>query len=235
MKKKILLGLTTITKGLWKDKVKEIDKLGLKKIALFPTCLNLKQRKILYKLLENTGLKSISHVHLREQDFERWELDYLVRKYKTRVFNIHNRDRAKEFLEKNKKYRKIIFLENTVDFKNFAKNLKLCGGICLDLSHYEDHANVMKPKEYEMFGKLLKVNKIGINHVSAMSKNIEVYHDNFSGKDYYGKNTHWFSDFKEFDYVKKYKKYLADIISIELENPLKQQLEVKRYLEKIFF
>ena len=36
MKKKILLGLTTITPGEWKNKVKEIDELGLKEIALFP-------------------------------------------------------------------------------------------------------------------------------------------------------------------------------------------------------
>lgn len=35
------------------------------------------------------------------------------------------------------------------------------------------------------------------------------------------------------DYVKKYKKYLSDIISIELENSFKEQLKVKQYLEKI--
>ncbi len=233
MKKKILLGLTTISKGLWKDKVKEIKRLGLKEIALFPTCLKPKERKLLYKLLERTGIKSIPHVHIRVQDFSGFELDYLVSKFKTKVFNIHNHDRTKDFLEKNKKYSQIIFLENTSDYKNFAKVLKLCGGICLDLSHYEDHANFMKPKEYEIFSKLLKVNKIGLNHISAISKKIKVYHDNFSGKDYYGKNTHWFSDLSEFDYVKKYKKYLADIISIELENSLRKQLEVKRYLEKI--
>ena len=51
MAKKILLGLTTIAEGgEWKNKVKEIDKLDIKEIALFPTCLNLAERKELYQL-----------------------------------------------------------------------------------------------------------------------------------------------------------------------------------------
>jgi len=56
---------------------------------------------------------------------------------------------------------------------------------------------------------------------SRLNKDFEVY------------DSHWLDDLNELDYVIKYKNYLADIISIELENPLRRQLEVKNYLEKI--
>jgi len=234
MKRKILLGLTTITPGQWKNKVKEIDELGIKEIALFPTCLNLNQRKILYKLLEKTGIRSIPHVHLREQDNESWELDYFVRKYGTKAFNVHNDSGIRRFLETNKKYRKMIFLENTsASYENFTEILKLCGGICLDLSHYYDRTFMMTGDQRRMFDKLLKLNKIGLNHISAVGKKIMVHHDDFTGKDHYGYNKHWFENLNEFDYVKKYKKFLASIISLELENPLIQQVRVKNYLGKI--
>ena len=101
--KKILPGLTTITPGEWKNKVKEIDELGLKEIALFPTCLDYKARHELYHLLEKTGLSSIPHVHLREEDFEVEELDYLVKRFKTQVFNVNPTLRTMEFLKRNKK------------------------------------------------------------------------------------------------------------------------------------
>ena len=101
MAKKILLGLTTITpKEEWKNKVKEIDELGIKEVALFPTCLNLEERKELYRLLENTKLERIPHVHIREEDTESWELDYLVKRYKTQVFNTHMPVELKGFLNR---------------------------------------------------------------------------------------------------------------------------------------
>ena len=59
------------------------------------------------------------------------------------------------------------------------------------------------------------------------------YYDKFTRKKFYSYDSHNLADLTELDYVKKYKNYLADIISIELENPLARQLEVKKYLEKI--
>lgn len=230
--KKILLGLTTIT-GEWKNKVKEIDELEIKEIALFPTCLRYRERQELYQLLENTGLISIPHVHLREEDFEAEEIDYLVKRFKTQVFNIHARPGVVDFLKQNKKYKNNIFIENLLMNDNFAEALKYCGGICLDLSHWEGHGFIEKRQGYAELPGLLKKYKIGCNHISAVKAEKEHYHDEFSGQDFYNYDSHNLTDLSELGYVKKYKNYLADIISIELENPLKRQLEVKKYLEKI--
>ncbi len=98
MVKNILLGLTTITVGgEWKKKVKEIDELGVKEIALFPTGLNIAERKELYQLLENTKLEKIPHVHLRD-DMKCDELDYLVNRFKAEVFNVHSEKSTKPVL-----------------------------------------------------------------------------------------------------------------------------------------
>jgi hypothetical protein len=65
MERKILLGLTTTPRSDWREKIREIDELGLEEAALFPTFIHLPERKELYGLLEKTGIKKAPHVHLR--------------------------------------------------------------------------------------------------------------------------------------------------------------------------
>jgi hypothetical protein len=220
--------LTTITPGgKWRDKVKEIDKLGIKEIALFPTCLDYETRQKLYKMLEKTGLKRIPHVHMREEDFTNREIEYLMARWGVKVFNMHASRRSREFIKKHQKFVKYFFVENCKIKKNFEAIVKQVGGLCPDLSHWEDYGNLRKFKGYKNFGRLADKYKIGVNHISAVKteKFCEFGECNY--------NSHNLTSLKQLDYVKKYKKYLADYISIELENPLKRQLEVKSYLEKI--
>jgi hypothetical protein len=230
--RKILPSLTTITPGEWRNKIKEIDELGLKEISLFPTCLNIEERRELYGLLENTGIVSIPHVHLRGQDTESWELDYLVEKFKTQVFNIHPTE-VINFVKGNEKYKDRIYVENLLMDDNFKEVINYCAGACIDFSHWEDYGFMKKFPNYGELPELLKKYKIGVNHISAVKKEIVHYHDNFYNQDFYNYSDHNLTDLAELDYVKKYKDYFADIISIELENPLKRQLEAKEYLEKI--
>lgn len=232
MKRKILVGLTTISGDEWKNKIKEIDKLGIKELALFPTCLNAKQRKELYKKLEKTGLKRIPHVHIRH-DFESWELDYLVERFKTKAFNLHPYLESMEIINKNKKHSHKIFVENLIDFKFFRQVAEMCGGICLDVSHWEDYGKKQKMKCYNNFLGYLKTKKIGCNHISGIREKKYLHFSKKMDKEISSYSYHSLKNLEELDYVKKYKKYLSDIISIELENPFREQLEVKKYLEKI--
>lgn len=60
MTKRIILpGLTTTNRETWRDKIQEIDKLKIKQLALFPTCIDFKERQKMYKLLEKTNLEKI--------------------------------------------------------------------------------------------------------------------------------------------------------------------------------
>lgn len=234
MAKKILLGLTTITPREWRNKVKEIDELGVKEIALFPTCLNISERKELYQQLEKTKLEKIPHVHLKG-GMEIFELDYLVARFKTEVFNVHSDKAPHPPLVGCEKYFNHIYVENTPDNLPTKHDLNKYAGVCLDLSHWE--AVIMENKdggkESAEIEKMASQYKIGCNHISAIKREKHFYHSRFLNEDIYCYDSHWLDDLSELDYVKKYRNYLADIISIELENPLKRQMEVKKYLEEV--
>lgn len=228
MRNKILLGLTTTPKSDWKQKIKDIDRLGLKEIALFPTCLSPVERQELYEMLENTKLERIPHVHLRE-DFTDKEIDYLIKKYKTEVFNTHSGKYGLPLLKLTKNQDKI-FVENTFqidsEYRHFVNRF---GGICIDFSHWEDIGVMQGVESYKNFESLIKLNKVGCCHISGVQeKLLEAFDEKGS---YY--SVHTMGKLSDLDYMKKYVKYLPKYVSLELENSFEQQLEAKEYLEKI--
>lgn len=231
MKLKILLGLTTTKKSDWRGKVKEVDELGLTEIALFLTCLEVGKRKELYKLLEKTNLKEIPLVHLRD-DFKKWEFDYLIKRFKTRVFNTHFDRLDEEFLRNCWNYKKMIYLENNHDFSlGMVKWLESFAGFCFDASHFEDYALIQKLPNHKNLPKYLKKYKIGCSHISAVRKKPFFINEKEGRLAYY--NSHYLRDLSELDYVKKYIRYLSPICAVELENSFKEQLKAKKYIEKI--
>lgn len=232
MKRKILLGLTTTPQSDWREKIKEIDDLGLEEVALFPTWLQLDGRRELYALLEKTKLRRIPHVHLRD-DMEEWELTYLIDRFKAEIFNMHANEATQEFLGHTRQGEKI-FVENQ-DYVGdlFLASLDSFAGICLDVSHWEDQGIIQKHDGYGEFSGLFKKYKIGCSHISAVNDKLEILDNYLTGKKMTLYSHHWLDNMKDLDYVKKYVQYLPYYVSIELENSFKKQLEVKEYLEKI--
>jgi len=225
MKHVILPGLTTLTD--WQSKIKEIDKLKLKEIALFPTGLKYKQRQKLYQLLKRTVIKSIPHVHLTA-DIREAEIAYLVKEYKTQYFNIHPRTYFKPVLS-YKKFLKLIYLENLSEIdSDYYDFLGKSVGLCIDFSHWEDFGVRLHNSGYENFENIVKKNKIGCCHVSAVKNKIGI--DPLSRKKCYSR--HAFRKLQEFDYLKKYNKYLPKYISLELENSLSEQLKAAKYIKE---
>lgn len=213
--KKILLGLTTTPDSDWREKVKEINKLGLKEVALFPTFLKTDERKELYELLEQTELQSIPHVHIRGEDMDLEEIAYLFEKYNVEVFNTHStQDYPMNF--DYSKYK--IYLENTNSIPP-EEELKKYDGLCIDFAHWENNIQ-KKNAAYDNFEDLIKRYSVGCCHISAVSR------ESSCAK-------HFFNNYEEFNYLKKYLKYIPRIISLELENSFTEQLKVKEYLEKI--
>lgn len=233
MNKIILPGLTTTEKSDWRAKVEEIDELGLREVALFPTCLEIEQRKELYKLLEGTNLESIPHVHLRGNDMEKWELEYFIEKYNSQVFNIHP-NREDQVIFECQSFKKMTYVENQEEINGeYVEFLKNCAGVCLDVSHWEDQGVILGHAGYENFSKILETHKIGCCHVSVVKNKPRETVDYLTGKKLMIYSSHWLEKMEELDYVKKYVQYLPKHVSIELENSFREQLEVKKYLEKI--
>ncbi len=229
-KEQFLVTITTIgdnSASSWRDKIKEIDALGLEKIAIFPTCLNKEQRQEMYDLLEKTGLKEIPFVHIKS-DMVTEELDYLQNHFKTQAFNTHT-VRQYPFLHDLKSHYYHLFIENTwpwdeQEVKNFA-------GLCLDFSHFHD-AKLLRPNDYENNLNIIKKYPIGCNHISAMDKEVNFY-DGPNGKQPFYSN-HFFTDLSQFDYLKNYpKEFFSNFCAIEVENSLADQLKAIDYIYEI--
>ncbi len=224
---KVLIGLTTITN--WRGKTEEIFRYGIKEASLFPTFLKTKEREELYKILEKSPIKRIPHVHLRG-DMELEELEYLIKRYHTKVFNIHADGGEYPYKLDYSKYIKMIYVENSDKVPSW-KELKEYRGVCIDFSHWEN--GVLKnDRQYFDFEEKVKKFKIGCCHISAIKKELTKELD-VEIKRRMSYSSHLLKDYHELDYIKKYKKFLPRFISIELENPLREQLKIKKYLEKI--
>lgn len=229
---KILLGLTTTPESDWRGKVEECKKFNIQEIAIFPTSINYENRKELYGLLEDSPVKSIPHVHMRN-DMEKEELDYLVEKFNTKVFNIHPRNNPHPFTKDYGEYVSNIYIENADSIPEIEE-LEKFGGLCVDFSHWQDEILKGNKKDTSRMEELANRFKVGCSHVSAVGSEIEIVHDTkFPDIVYSGFSKHTLSDLSEMDYVKNFVQYLPELISIELENSFEEQLRVKKYLEEL--
>jgi len=213
----------TITTGLrWREKIEKIKEIKLEEVSLFLTFLKEKERKELYELVRKTSIKEVPFVHIRS-DMELWELDYLVKNYKTQVFNIHTRSEY-PLNKDHLKYKNIIYIENVYNPLN-EEEIKDFGGICLDLAHLENDRMTDKGK-FEHNIKILRKYPIGCNHIGSIRDAIRIDEKGFTRHD-----DHYIRYLSEMDYLKKYpSKYFSPFIAIELEDNIKRQLEVKEYV-----
>ncbi len=227
---KILPSITTYLTPDWPARIRQLDDLGIKEIALFLTAISGQDRERLYKLLIQTKLQKITHVHLRD-DMQPWELDWLVDNYKTGLFNIHAKPEFLKLLAENKKHAGKIYVENggRID-QEFIEFLPQCFGLCIDFSHWAVGKLFNRPG-YDKFEEIVNKNKIGCSHVSAFSpQGILVQAPD---ETYTSHAPHDFRTLDELGYLVQFKKYLPEYVSLELFNPLKEQLKAKEYLEKL--
>lgn len=229
-KHEILLGLTTTTGSNWREKIEEIRKFGIEKIALFPTYLDPEQRKELYLLLEDIGELQIPHVHLRD-DFKSEEVSYLIKRFGSERFNIHPQKFYPLQFDLSKYY-KNIFVENPGSGMPTDEELEKFGGACVDFSHLENKFLTKNPI-YQVFLEKVKKYPVGCCHISAIKKKSSIDKGNLGNPDRAAFDEHFLGELTELDYIKKYQEFLPHYISLELENSFAEQLACKRYLENI--
>ena len=220
---KIFPAITTISPN-WRDKLSETKELKLEEISIFPTCLNLAERKELYELLKETKIKRIPFVHLRS-DMDLWELDYLIKNYGTRVFNTHT---AREYpLNAGwTKHKDIIHIENTYEPLD-EQEIKRFAGICLDFSHLENNKN-FRPEIYQHNIKMIEKYGCYCNHIGP-AKSFPFLNKKANREE--TKHPHLLDDLSELDYLRKYTKYFSPFMALEMENSIKEQLKAREYLQ----
>lgn len=213
----------------WMTQIEDARKYGLTEIALFPTGLKEPDRYKLYQAIKKfTLVKTLPLVHLRT-DMQPEEIDYLIREFNPEVFNLHT-TKNWPLMYDYSKYASRIFIENGKTAPA-EKELSRFGGLCIDFSHWENMVR-FKDDDYDQQMKA-RIEKFstGVCHISPIKK--EMIPNPFeSGLLQY--DSHLLSEIDELDYMKKYAKYIPHISAIELENSIAEQLEVKKYLEKMF-
>ncbi|PIP23105.1 MAG: hypothetical protein COX37_00425 [Candidatus Nealsonbacteria bacterium CG23_combo_of_CG06-09_8_20_14_all_39_17] len=224
--RKIIPAITTTSGSDWRGKVKEVINIGLEEVCLFPTCLEKKERQELYQLMEKTKIKKILFVHIRgDMDLE--ELDFLIERFGTQVFNIHSQSEYPMIYDYSK-YKDILFIENTFSPLN-EEELKNFGGICLDISHLEND-RFFKKERFEHNVEVLEKYTIGCNHISCISEDIRIDEVEKCPR----RDSHFLKNLSDLDYLKKYPlRYFSPFIALELENSLEEQLKAKDYIAEI--
>ena len=221
---------TTISDSDWRSKIKEVCDLNMEEVAVFPTCLNKEERKELYKLLEDSPVKKIPFVHLRG-DMENDELEYFIENYETKVFNIHSK-REFPYPENYLRSKKKIYIEN-VYYPLDEEEIKNFSGVCIDFSHLENDRLLYKEK-FEHNTRVVEKFPVGCNHISSIRKGIHLDSESKYDKGNIRYDFHYLKELSELDYLKNYPlKYFSHYAAIELENSIREQLEVKKYIENL--
>jgi hypothetical protein len=219
---KIYPTIVTTPLSNWQEKFDEADSLGLTELCIFPTALELSDRKILYEKLEKSKIKSIPFAHVREEDIEDWELELFIKKYNTKVFNIHPTENL-AYQNKFLKFRDIIYVEN-LHGKLSEDVVKKFAGVCVDFSHLQDAKN-FNPIVYKHNLDIVSRYPIGCAHSSAIYKRI----DNYEKMDHHA--CHMLDKIPEIDYVIKYiKLFNPPILALELENSLIEQIKIRDHI-----
>ncbi|MFA5743163.1 MAG: hypothetical protein WCX77_03155 [Candidatus Paceibacterota bacterium] len=222
-KENILPSITT-TRGFdWRAKIKEADGLGLDTVALFLTCLDKAGREELYGLLAKSKIKRIPFVHLRS-DMPAEELEFLIKKYQTKVFNIHCSADYPSLFDLSA-FSSKIYMENTACLFQEAE-LKKFAGFCIDFSHLEND-RILQPERYRGFCEMISRFAVGCNHISAIQKKTH-FDENINEN---GIVSHFMESLSDLDYLKNYPQgYFSKYIALELENDLAIQLKAKDYI-----
>lgn len=216
---RILVSITGFTDKHWRDKLKEVEKFKLGRVALFLERFKESQRKEIYRAILDSRIRNIPLIHIRN-DMKRGELVFLKRNFGCRYLTVH--EDSFRHLKKWKGFYKNLFLEMNYDnlVAGFVK-IKKIGGFCVDLSHFKA-AEKKWSKEFQYILKRKEKSWLfGCNHLNGYS-----YQQNA--------DIHLVKSLREFDYLKTLPEFLfGKAIAIETDNSIAEQLKFKKYLVKL--
>jgi len=221
----ILPGLTSTEKDRIPAFVRDLRESEVRAIALFPTVLDAGERRELYEELASIPGLAIPHVHLRT-DCDESELDLLVHRFSTEFFNIHPDRSTHPFGVVPLRYAAMVFVEN-VQVAPDDEELERLGGICPDYSHLESARTMGMSGYVRTVERQLRGYPIGCCHVSAIRPGVP---NRWNG----GPDHHEYRELSDFDYMARYASLLPDRwVSLELENPLDEQLRAADYVREL--
>ena len=151
--KRLLISVTGQTDKDWQNKLKEVNKYKLDRVALFLEVFTKRQRREIYKALPNTAIKEIPLVHAKN-NMVREEFKFLMKNYGTTHFTIH--ESTFKIMEKWKGFYRNLYLE--LNYDNYVPgnvDVNKIGGFCVDLSHFKVDEELWSIKDQLKFRKYL--------------------------------------------------------------------------------
>jgi len=201
------------------SKIDEIDKLGLKEVALFLEWLLPEDRKMVYNRLKTSKIKKIPLVHLRH-DMVREELKNLFSEYDVKYFTIHE-DHFLVIKNWHGFYKKL-YLEMSTDnlVAPYVKVEKI-GGFCVDLAHYIKQL-ILNNNDYRyIFNHRRRKSIFVCNHLSGYDPQMN-------------QDLHQLSRVNNFSYITNLPDFIfGTLIAIEIENPIYKQMEYIEYIKEL--
>jgi len=220
----LLPALTTTRKDLVARFVADLAASRVRTIALFPTTLKPDERQRLYADLEKIDGLRVPHVHLRSDSGDE-EIAYLADRFGTEVFNVHPAASNTAYVPEGTRWLGQIYLENA-DALPEAEQLASYGGVCPDFSHWEAGRRA-RDQAYLGFDDLVRRFPAGCCHISAIREGDP---NPWNGRT----DHHHFTQFSDFDYMDRYREFLPpQWASLEVENPLDEQLAAIEHLKKV--
>ncbi len=133
MNRKVFVSLTGYDAKTFESKFKEIKKFNITEAAVFLSALPHEKHKYVFEKLLKSNIKYVPLVHIKD-DTTKDEIEFFVKHFKTKYFNIHNRNLKN--IDKYAPYTTNILLEThpKVEFDESA--LIKIGGFCIDVAHF---------------------------------------------------------------------------------------------------
>ncbi len=217
--KNILLSITGENEKECKEKLEEIKEKRIEDVSLFAQYLLPEERENVYKGIAETDIKEIPLVHIGES-FNKDELGFLFKRYKTRYFTIHESDFS--VLSRWKNFWEHLFLEMSTD-DIVAENVKVekIGGFCVDLAHYQKQKDRNTVDYNYVYERRENKNLFKCNHLSG-----------YSFKEM--TDLHYIENKKDFDYIKNLPEFVfSNVIAIEVNNDINEQIKFKDYIKEL--
>ncbi|MFA5155587.1 MAG: hypothetical protein WC453_04105 [Patescibacteria group bacterium] len=200
-------------------RIEEADSHQVRRVALFLTQVNPRERRQVYRALLASKIKEVPFVHLRN-DLSAREIDFLEQHFRPRYYNMHVS--GFRYLSKWLKIRRKIYLEFGGHSKLLPSfRLDRIGGFCIDLAHYKIgetlHSEAFKYQQARRRQKKLFV----CNHLNG-----------YDSKD--NACIHQPGRWADFAYLKTLPDFVfGRFIALEMENPIKEQLAWRKKIIRL--
>ncbi len=229
----VIPAVTTIARcsSGWSDKIREIEELGLRSVALFLTGVSELERRKLYRELEMAHIRhlfTVPFVHA-VSDMSDDEYRYLMDRFGTELFNLHPVRQYPLQHKLSTEIRRRIAIENSfIDRSIELMDLSGFQGLCLDVAHAEDVRRKNGP-EFETLERLTKMAPVLANHISLSGEKSQL--DSEGNPTFH---SHVTQEGRGVSYLERYPaSFFGPIVAIELADPLAEQMKLVPLIEDI--